>query len=97
MGMGSYEKPGIIKSSELRSWNETNTMALLTIRKNYDDMINTRIGNVTFAQYSNVELNMIYEGKMTTKYYALLNMLKSIVFDNQKSLIEEYITNNDYA
>jgi hypothetical protein len=94
---GSYEKPTATTGRELRSWKDANAVALLTMRKNCEDDVKARIGNLTSAKDAYAELKKAYEGKTATEFYALLDSLTSISFDDRKSSIEEHVTNYERA
>jgi hypothetical protein len=102
--IGDYEKPPVIASGKassseveadkkaLRSWKDANAVALLTMQKNCKDDVRTRIGNMTIAKDAYDELQKAYQGKSAIEFYALLNSLTSISFDDQKNSIEEHMT-----
>jgi hypothetical protein len=95
--MGIYEKLTATRGKELRSWKDVNAVARLTMRKNYEDDVKVRIGNLTSAKDDYAELKKPYEGKTATEFYALLDSLTSISFDDRKSPIEEHFTNYERA
>jgi hypothetical protein len=86
--MDSREKLG--KESYPRLYSHSR---LLTMRKNSQDDIKARICNLTSAKYAYAELKKAYEGKTATEFYALLDSLISVSFDDRKSSIEEHVTN----
>jgi transposase InsO family protein len=102
--MGRYlqPEPEVIKSTAeegkkvgkaIRAWKDGNSVALLTIRKNCEDEVRARIGNLTNAKEAYEELKRAYEGRTTTEFYALLDSLTtSLVFDDRKTTVTEHIT-----
>jgi len=60
--------------------------------KNCGDNVRSRIGTYKLAKDACDELKKAYESKTTTKFYALLDSLTNIAFDDRKATIEEYIT-----
>jgi hypothetical protein len=63
------------------------------MQKNWEDNIRVRIGNLTIAKDAYDELKKAYEGKYAIEFYALLNSLTSVSYDDRKSSIEEHLTN----
>jgi len=76
---------------EIRAWKDADGVALLTIRKNCKDEIRARIGNLDTAQAAYDELKKAYQGRIVTEFYALLNSLTSVVYDDQKTTIDDHI------
>jgi hypothetical protein len=72
---GNYGKPTATTGRELRSWKDANAVALLTMRKNCEDDVKARIGNLASAKDAYGELKKAYEGKTATEFYALLDSL----------------------
>jgi hypothetical protein len=79
------------KKKALRNWKDANAVALLTLRKNCEDDVRARIGNLTIAKDAYDELKKAYEGKSDTEFHTLLNSLTSISYDDRKNSIEEHI------
>lgn len=71
---GNYEKSTATTGRELRSWKYANVVAQLIIRKNCEDDVKARIGNLTSAKDAYAELKKAYEGKTATELYALLEL-----------------------
>jgi hypothetical protein len=61
------------------------------MKKNCEDKVRARIGNLTLAKEAYNELKKAYQGKPTTEFYVLLDSL-TLVYDDRKSTIEEHIT-----
>jgi len=87
---GDFRKP--TQAAEGKIWQKANDLMLLTILKNCEDNVRSRIGTYEWAKDAYDELKKAYESKTATEFYALLDSLTNIVFDDQKVTIEEYIT-----
>jgi hypothetical protein len=83
-----------ISGKAIRAWKDANSIALLTIRKNCEDEVRARIGNLTNAKEAYDELKRAYEGRTATEFYALLDSLTtSLTFDDRKIAVNELVTN----
>ena len=71
---------------------QANYVALLTMRKNYDDYVQARIGSLTEAKEAYDELKTAFEGKTITEFYTLLSSILDIPYDDRKTTIDEHIT-----
>jgi len=87
---GEFQKPAQI--AEGRVWQKANDLTLLTILKNCEDNVRSRIGTFELAKEAYDELKKAYEGKTATEFYALLDSLTNILFDDRKTTIDEHIT-----
>ena len=76
----------------IRMWKDADAVALLTIEKNCEEDIQARIGNCLTAAAAYKELKKAYEGRTTTEFYALLESLTSIPYNDRKTSINEHIT-----
>ena len=74
-------------------WKDADAAALLTIEKNCEENIQARIGNCVTAAEEYKELKKAYEGRTMTEFYALLESLTSIPFDDRTTSINEHISN----
>jgi hypothetical protein len=88
--MGTYLSPSEASVKDVIR-KDSNGVALLTMRKNCEDEVRERIGNLTLAEEAYNELKKAYEGKTATEFHALLDSL-TLVYDDRKSTIEEHIT-----
>jgi len=87
---GDFRKP--TQAAEGKIWQKANDLTLLTILKNCKDNVRSRIGTYELAKDAYDELKKVYESKTATEFYALLNSLTNIAFDDRKATIEEHIT-----
>jgi hypothetical protein len=79
-----------IVGKAIRAWKDANSIALLTIRKNCEDEVRARIGNLTNTKEAYDELKRAYEGRTATEFCALLDSLTtSLTFDDRKNM--EYL------
>ena len=100
---GDYPEPAEIKSEkasstsvaenkkEKRTWEDANAVALLTIRKNCEDDVRARIGNLESAKEAYEELKKVYEGQTATEFYALLDSLFITAFDDRKESVHDHV------
>jgi len=65
---------------------------LLTILKNCEDNIRSRIGIYELAKDAYDELKKTYKSKIAIEFYALLDSLTNIAFNDRKGTIEQHIT-----
>lgn len=84
---GEYIKP----ANGARKWEKANDFILLTILKNCEDNVRSRIGTFELAKEAFEELKKAYEGKMATKFYSLLDSITNIPYDDWKNTIDEHI------
>ena len=70
---------------------------MLTIRKNCADEVRARIGNLNTAREAYQEFQNAYEGRITTEFYALLDSISSVHFDDKKNTIDEHIVHFERA
>jgi hypothetical protein len=79
MVMGIYIQPAPAASKStveeaqmagnaIRAWKDANSTALLTIRKNCEDEVRARIGNLTNAKEAYDELKRAYERITATRF-----------------------------
>ena len=95
---GEYQEPPDTSDKiAVRAWKDTNSIALLTLRKNCEDNVRARIGNLSTAKEAFDELKRAFEGRTTTEFYALLDSITSIHFDDRKSSIEEHVVRFERA
>jgi len=87
--MGEFVKS---EGAEGKAWQKANDLALLTILKNCEDNVRSRIGTCELAKDAYDELKKAYEGKTATEFYALLDSLTNIPFDDRKTTIDGHIT-----
>jgi len=80
------------QAAEGKIWQKANGLTLLTILKNCEDNVRSRIGTYELAKDAYDELKKAYEGKTATEFYALLDSLTNIAFDDRKATIEKHIT-----
>jgi hypothetical protein len=78
----------------IREWKDANGVALLTMRKNCEDEVRARIGNLTLAKEEYNELKKACEGKTATEFYALLDSL-TLVYDDRKGLSKNILQPTD--
>jgi hypothetical protein len=98
---GDYQRPPTAGSGkatpeqakETKRWKDANTIALLTIRKNCSNDVRARIETIATAKEAFDELKSAYVTKMTTEYHALLSM----IYDDRKQTIQEYILEYERA
>ena len=92
---GRYAQPtSEATMTTTQQWQDANAIALLTIRKNCENDVRARVGNISTAQAAYRELQKAYEGHTTTEFYALLDSISTIHFDDRKTAIEEHIARN---
>jgi len=84
---GDFKKPA--QAAEGKIWQKANDLTLLTILKNCEDNVRSRIGTFELAKKAFDELKKAYEGKT---FYALLDSRTNISFDDRKTTIDEHIT-----
>jgi len=87
---GEFTKPA--QAAEAKIWQKANDLTLLTILKNCEDNVRSRIGTCELAKDAYDELKKAYEGKTAMEFYALLDSLTNIPFDDRKNTIDEHIT-----
>jgi len=87
---GEFTKPA--QAAEEKIWQKANDLTLLTILKNCEDNVHSRIGTYELAKEAYDELRKAFEGKTVTEFYALLDSITNIPFDDRKTTIEEHIT-----
>jgi len=83
---GDYTKP----TGAAKKWEKANDFILLTILKNCEDNVRSRIGTFELAKEVFEELQKAYEGKTATEFYSLLDSITNIPYGNRKSTIEEH-------
>jgi len=88
---GTYLKP--TDETEAQTWNDGNDFILITIRKNCEANVRSRIGTYELARNAYDELKKAYEGKTTAEFHALLDSITNISFDDRKSTIADHIAN----
>ena len=87
---GEFTNPA--QAAEGKIWQKANDLTLLTILKNCENNVRSRIGTCELAKDAYDELKKAYEGKTATEFYALLDSLTNIPFDDRKNTINEHIT-----
>jgi len=87
---GDYTKP--TSGSATKKWEKANDFILLTILKNCEENVRSRIGTFELAKAAFEELKKAYEGKTATEFYSLLDSITSIPYDDRKNTIEEHIS-----
>jgi ATP phosphoribosyltransferase regulatory subunit HisZ len=60
---------------------------------NTKELRRARIGNLTNAKGAYDELKRAYEGRTATGFYALLDSLTTLTFDDRKITVNEHVTN----
>jgi len=88
---GTYPKP--TDKTEVQTWDDGNDFILITICKNCEANVRSRIGTHELAKNAYDELKKAYEGKMTAEFHALLDSITNISFDDRKSTIADHIAN----
>lgn len=100
---GEYLEPGSIKTENAssssvtdnrkmrRAWEDANAVALLTMRKNCEDDVKARIGNLESAKEAYEELKKVYEGQTATEFYVLLDSLFISSFDDRKETVHDHV------
>ena len=88
--IGDFTQPE--QATEKKTWQKANDLTLLTILKNCEDNVRSRVGTCELAKEAFDELKKAYEGKTATEFYALLDSITNIPFNDRKTTTEEHIT-----